>query len=127
MEYVRSVHNTLNEQNVIFGVVFIVEIGQFAELGAARSHVHVRDRSLEAGALWRWFERLDNVLTVVLVYQDQGDFVVKWPLEQGIKLSLHQHEKEREMCSVPHPISIEVDSDAHFVAVLCRIKRRTVE
>ena len=127
MKYLRSVHNTLDEQRIIFGVVDIVEEGQFAELGAAGSHVHVRDGSLEAGALWRRFERLDNVLTVALVYQDQGDFVINWPLEQGIKLSLHKYEEEREMCFVAHPIPIEVDPDAHFVAVLGCIERWTVD
>ena len=56
MEYVRSVHNTPNEQHVIFGVVFIVKIGQFAELWAARSHVHVRDGSLDVWTMWlQWF------------------------------------------------------------------------
>ena len=69
-------------------------VEQFTELGAARCHIHVRDGSLEIGGLWCRFEHLDNVLALVLVYQDQGDFVVKWSLEQGIKLFLHKYEEE---------------------------------
>ena len=43
--------------------------------------------------------------------------VVKWPLQQRIKLSLHQHEEHREVCLVSDTISIEVGPDAHLVAI----------
>ena len=46
--------------------------------------------------------------------------MIKGPLEQCIKFSLHQHEEEREVSLVPHPVAIEVGSDAHLVAVSAR-------
>ena len=89
-----SVYNALDEEGIILGVVIIIEIGQLAELWTARGHVHIRDGSLEAGTLWCWFEGLNNVFTVILVYQNQGDLIVKWPLEQSIKFTFHQDKEE---------------------------------
>ena len=71
MEYVRGIHNTLDEEHIVLGVVFIIQVGLFAELWTTRGYIHVSDGSLEAGALWCWLEGLHNVFAVVLVYQDQ--------------------------------------------------------
>ena len=62
MEDVGSVNNALDEEHIIFGVIFIIKDGQLAELymwapqchihvrdGSPRCHIHVRDGSLEAG------------------------------------------------------------------------------
>ena len=106
MKDTGGVHNTLDEEHIIFGVVVIVEVWQLAELRAAWGHIHVRDGSLEAGALWCWFEGLDKVFAMILVHQDQGDFIVKWPLQQSIKFTLHQDEEDGEMCLVAHSIAI---------------------
>ena len=67
----RCIDNAFHKQYVVFGVVFIVQEGELAELWATRGHVHVSDGSLEAGALWRRLEGHHNVVVVVLVYQDQ--------------------------------------------------------
>ena len=106
MKNSRGVYNTLNKQNIVLSVIVIVQVGKLAELRTARGHVHVRDGSLEAGALWCWFKSLDKVFAMILVHKDQRDFVLKWPLEQSIKLSLHQDKEEREMCLVAHSITI---------------------
>ena len=90
-----GVHNTLDEEHIIFGVTVIIKNRQLAKLWASTYDVHVRDGSLEAGALWCWFKGLDKVLTTVLVYQDQRHSTIKWPLEQSITFSLHQDKEER--------------------------------
>ena len=122
MANVRGIHDALDKEHIIFGVVLIIKVGEFTELWTAGGYVHVSDGSLETGALWCWFEGLHNVLTVVLVHQDQRDLVVKRPLEQSIKLSLHQDKEERQVCLVSHAIAIEVDPDAHLVAILSRVE-----
>ena len=122
-----GVHNALDEEHVIFGVTVIIKDGQLAELRAAWCDVHVRDGSLEAGALWCWLEGLDKVLTMVLVYQDQRYFTIEWPLEQSIKFSLHQDEEDRQVCLVAHSIAIQVDPDAHLVTILSRVEWWAVE
>ena len=35
----------------------------------------------------------DEVLTMVLVYQDQRHFTIEWPFEQTIEFSLYQNEE----------------------------------
>ena len=127
MEYVWGIHNTFDEERIILGVVFVIKVGEFVELWATQRHIHVCDRSLEAGALWCWLKGLQRVLAVVLAYQDWWHFVVKWPLEQSIRFSLHQNKKEGKMCLVSHPITTEVDHDAHLAAILSRVEQRTAE
>ena len=118
-----GVNNAFNEEGIIFGIAFIAKIREFTELRASRGQVHVRGGLLEAGALWCWFEGLDNVLTTILINQDKGHLVLERPLEQSIKLTLHKNKEEREMSLVTHSITIKEGLDTHPVARLSSIER----
>ena len=52
-----------------------------------------------------------------LIDQDERDLVVEWPLHEGVKFTLHDHKEQREVCVVPHTITIQIRVDAQFVAI----------
>ena len=122
-----GVNNAFNEEGIIFGIAFIAKVRECTELRASRGHVHVRGGSLEAGALWCWFEALGNVLTTILVDQDKGHLVLEWPLEQSIKLTLHKNKEEREVCLVSHSITIKEGLNTHLVAKLSSMERWAIQ
>lgn len=73
-----EVNNGLDEDGVISDVgVLGVKFRERAEEGASAGNVHVTDRSLEGGRGDVWPESIDDVLSVVLIKQHQGDLQTK--------------------------------------------------
>lgn len=48
--------------------------------------------------------------------------LIKRPLEERVTMSSHHHKKQRQVGATASPISIQVDPQAHLVAVFTGIK-----
>ena len=64
------------------------------------------------GSIW------DHLVGIAdLTDKNHGYLVLKWPFQQSIKLSFHQHKEQGEMCLVSHAITIQVYSNTHLVPI----------
>ena len=56
-----------------------------------------------------------HMSTTWLIQQCHGDMLSKWPSEQCIIQTPHHYKEETKMCSLPHPISIQIQMDTRHV------------
>lgn len=48
--------------------------------------------------------------------------LVERPFEQSVTLSPHHHKEQGQVAAAPRPVSIQVDPQAHLVAVLTSVE-----
>lgn len=73
VEYLRGVNDTFDEQDIVVHVIVFIKNCQLCELRAARRHIHVRGWLMERGGFWRGLERLNNMLSVSLIWKRKRD------------------------------------------------------
>ena len=109
----------------------IVENGLGSKLGKTRGNIECVDGLLKATTLRIGVELVcDGLISgkrVTLVDQRHGHSVAKRPGEEVIILGLHQHNEERDVCTLASPISIEVRPEAETVTMGAGVERRTVK
>jgi len=48
--------------------------------------------------------------------------LIKRPLEQRVAVASHHHEEQGQVCAAARPVSVQVDPQAHLVAVFAGVK-----
>ena len=66
------------------------------------------------------------MLLVILINKDEADLGVKWSLEERIIFTLHENEKDGEVCLFSNTVTVEVIFDAHLVTTSPSVKWRGV-
>ena len=116
---------------VIIGESRITENGLGSKLGKTRGNIECVDGLLKATTLRIGVELVCNGLIsgkrVTLVDQRHGHSVAKWPGEEIIILRLHQHNEERDVCTLASSVTVEVCPEAETVTMGAGIEWRTVE
>ena len=65
---------------------------------------------------------VDYVPSGGLVDELECDFVSEWPLQDVVKLSLHQDKKQRHVAPLADAISQDVEPQAHLVAIATSVE-----
>ncbi len=53
---------------------------------------------------------------------DHTDLLIERPLKQGITVSPHHHEEQRQVRTTSRPIPIQIDAQTHLIAIFACIK-----
>lgn len=53
---------------------------------------------------------------------NQTDLLIEWPLEQGITVSPHHHEEQRQVSTTSRPIPVQIDAQTHLIAIFTCVK-----
>ena len=89
-----DIHLHLDEDGVILYEATLVKLCKRDEVRTPTGYVHVCLGSLEAAAQWIWLKHINNVSSMMLVDETEQYLVFEWPLEDGIRLSLHDHKEQ---------------------------------
>lgn len=68
--------------------------------------------------LWRFWINIGEIIIYKCSY-----LLTERPFEQRVKLAPHDDKEQGKMCSSARPITIQIQSQAHFVAVFAGVKR----
>jgi len=113
----RTVYNGLDKKLVVLDEAArrTVEHVERREERASAGDVHLGGGLLERGAGRVRAEGVDHVISLVVAEQHQGHLLAERPAQKGVVSASHDDEKNRQVAAFAHPVSVQIDAQAHLV------------
>ena len=122
-------HNDFDKHGIVLQVPMLRagQLGQLDEHGAPAGDVHLWSRPLERRAGRVGAESVNDVLAVLLVNEHEGDLLLEGPGQEAVVVPPHQHEEERQVRVLAHPVPVGVNPCTHLVPHHPSVERRGVD